>query len=313
VTRSLVTGGSGFIGRHLVTALTARGHEVRILDLEPPRDDSARAQYVRGSILDGRVVGNALRDVEHVYHLAGISHLWTRCGADFSRVNCDGTKALLVAAREAKVARFLYCSSETVDLAAFAADLPGPYSRSKFLGEQAVRAAARDGLPVVIVAPTVTLGPNDDNSTPGTAMLAGFLARRLQFYFDCILNLVDVRDVARGMVLAGEVGSVGERYLLGGTNISVSELLTLIEGITKHKRMRIPVPDTLALAIAACSEMIATYITHRPPLAPVEGVRLARMLPQIAIEKAQRELGYEARPLERTLEDAIAHLSHMNL
>jgi nucleoside-diphosphate-sugar epimerase len=301
-----VTGGSGFIGRHLVTALMARGDRVRILDLEPPREALPGVEYVRGSILDDSVVASSLRDIEHVYHLAGISHLWAQCAGDFRRVNCDGTKALLVAAREAGVARFLYCSSETVDLAASAADLPGPYSRSKFLAEQAVRAAARDGLPVVIVAPTVTLGPDDDNSTPGTAMLAGFLARRLQFYFNCILNLVDVRDVARGMVLAGKVGRAGERYLLGGTNISVSELLALIERITKRKRVRIPVPGTLAFIIAAFSEIIATYITHRLPLAPVEGVRLARILPQIVIEKAQRELGYETRPLQSTLEDAVA-------
>jgi len=308
VTRSLVTGGSGFIGRHLVTALMARDHRVRILDIEPPREALPGVEYVHGSILDDSIVASSLRDIEQVYHLAGISHLWTPCVDDFRRVNCDGTKALLVAAREAGVARFLYCSSETVDLGASADDLPGPYSRSKFLAEQPVRTAARDGLPVVIVAPTVTIGPSDDNSTPGTAMLTGFLARRLQFYFDCTLNLVDVRDVARGMVLAAEVGREGERYLLGGTNISVCDLLALVERVTKHKRVRISVPGTIAFVIAAFSEMIATYITHRPPLAPVEGVRLARILPAIAIDKAQRELGYEARPLESTLEDAVAHV-----
>jgi dihydroflavonol-4-reductase len=189
--------------------------------------------------------------------------------------------------------------------------MPGPYSRSKFLAEQAARRAAEQGFPAVVVAPTVTLGPDDYNSTPGTAMLAGFLPKRVQFYLNCALNFVDVRDVARGMTLAGESGRVGERYFLGGTNASIAELLAFIERITGRKRVRIPIPGAAALMVAALADTVATYLTHRPPVASIEGVRLGRRLRAISSDKTQRELGYAARPLESTLRDAIDWLQHL--
>jgi len=305
--RSLVTGGSGFIGRHVVAALASQGHYVRILDLEPPREKLQGIEYVAGSILDAACVRDALRGIDHVYHVAGISQLWTRDPADFRRINYEGTQAMLDAAREAGVGRFVHCSSETVTLADFG-PMPGPYSRSKLQAEQAVRAAAENGLPAVVVAPTVTIGPNDDNQTPGTAMLSVFLGGRVRFYLDCTLNLVDVRDVARGMFLAGAHGRMGERYFLGGHNISVAALLRSMQEFTQRRQLRIPIPGALALMVAALAETVATHLTHRPPIASVEGVRLGRLLRPIASDLAQRDLGYAARPLEVTLRDAIAWL-----
>jgi dihydroflavonol-4-reductase len=262
-------------------------------------------EYVAGSILDRSCVREALRGIDHVYHLAAITHLWTARRDDFDSVNHVGSKQVLAAAREHGVARFVHCSSETVTPEGTAADMPGPYSRSKFLAEQAVRRAAEAGFPAIVVAPTVTLGPHDYNSTPGTAMLAGFLPKRVQFYLNCALNFVDVRDVARGMLLAVESGRNGERYFLGGTNISIAELLFLIERITRHTRVRIPIPGAVALLFAGWAEAVATRLTHRPPIASIEGVRLGQRLRPISSDKAQRELGYATRPLESTLRDAI--------
>jgi dihydroflavonol-4-reductase len=310
-THSLVTGGSGFIGRHVVRALRERCHHVRVLDVKPPPDLIPDVEYVAGSILDRSCIRDALRGVDHVYHLAAITHLWTTRPDDFDSVNYVGSKQVLAAAREHGVARFVHCSSETVKPEGTAADMPGPYSRSKFLAEQAVRQAAEKGFPAIVIAPTVTLGPDDCNFTPGTAMLAGFLPKRVQFYLNCALNFVDVRDVALGMALAGESGRIGERYFLGGTNISIAELLALIERITRRKRMRIPIPGAVALLFAWWADTVATHLTHRPPIASIEGVRLGQRLRPISSDKAQRELGYATRPLDSTLRDAIDWLLHL--
>jgi nucleoside-diphosphate-sugar epimerase len=212
VTRTLVTGGSGFIGQHLVAALLAQGCRVRVLDLRAPSYAGVGAQYVKGSILDAKLVHEALDDVVEVYHLAALPGMWTRCKKDFHAVNYRGTEIVLEAARQRGVSRFLHCSTESIlfgasPLQSFPIDhvgttsdeMPGVYTRSKLAAEQRALQAAASGFPVVIANPTMPIGPHYGNLT---LMLRYFINRRVQLYFDFVLNLVDVRDVAAGLLLA---------------------------------------------------------------------------------------------------------------
>ena len=202
----LVTGGSGFIGRHLVRALHARGTQVRVLDLTPPGDLAADIEFVPGSILDPECLDAAMANVRRVYHLAGISKLWSRDRSDFDRVNAGGTAVVLRAAAARRVERVVHCSTEATLLSKrrgadahidetvrpVLSDMPGPYTRSKLAAEQSVLAAVDRGLDALIVNPTVPIGPGDHNLTPPTAMLSMFLNGQSPAYLDCMLNLVAV-------------------------------------------------------------------------------------------------------------------------
>ncbi len=318
----LVTGGSGFLGGHLVAMLCARGEQVRVLDLMPPDDFHGAVEFVCGSILDVAALRRAMTDVRRVYHLAGIAKLWAPNKADFDAVNWHGTEAVLQAAEKAGVARVVHCSTEAIllpkartgapiDEAAPPSydDLPGPYTRSKHRAEGAALAAAQRGLHVAIVNPTVPIGPNDRNLTPPAAMLAMFLSGSSPGFLDCILNLVDVRDVAAGMMLAAERGRSGERYILGGENISLRDLLLRIEKISGHPMPKRAVPAPIAMASAIVVEWIANWVTERPPVATREGVRLALRTAPFDSRKAREELGFAARPIEDALDQAVRWLS----
>jgi nucleoside-diphosphate-sugar epimerase len=319
--RVLVTGGSGFIGQHLVAALVARGRQVRVLDLHPPIRALPEVQYVKGSVLDPDSVRAVLSGVEQVYHLAGLSGMWMPDKKDFHAVNCCGTEIVIAAARKGGVARFLHCSTESIlfhsspseDVAKegtlLAADnMSGPYTRSKMLAEQFAMEAAASGFPVVIASPTMPIGSHDHNLTPPAAMLRHFLSRRLQVYLDFIVNLVDVRDVAAGLVLAMERGRVGHRYILGGESIPLKEVLRLVAAVSGRHNLLIPVPGRVAEMVTAMLEFIADHVTRRPPFGTAEGVRIALRSTALSIEKAQRELGYVARPVEPALRETIAYL-----
>jgi nucleoside-diphosphate-sugar epimerase len=319
LTRALVTGGNGFIGQYLVSALLGRGHFVRVLDLAPPANPWAEAEYMAGSILEPAVVMRALEGIDCVYHLAGIPHLWTARVADFDLVNRQGTEMMLSAAIAQRVPRFVHCSSEAtlfgpragpdmVDetVSYSSSDLAGPYSRSKLGAEQAAFTAAQQGLGVVVVNPTIPVGPGDRNCTPPTAMLMHFMAGG-SFFLNCTLNLVDVRDVANGMILAAERGRVGERYILGGEHVSLAQLLnTVTRGAASRRSINVPGP--LALLAAMVSEWLATHVTHRMPVATTEGVRLALRAVQLDSSKAARELGYRPREIEDALSETTAWL-----
>jgi dihydroflavonol-4-reductase len=278
VTQTLVTGGSGFIGQHLVAALLAQGCRVRVLDLRPPSYAGAGAQYVKGSILDAELVHEALDGVAEVYHLAALPGMWTRCKNDFHAVNCRGTEIVLEAARQRGVSRFLHCSTESIlfgssPLESFDIDhvgttpdeMPGVYTRSKLLAEQRALQAAASGFPVVIANPTMPIGPHYGNLTPPTLMLLYFINRRVQVYLDFVLNLVDVRDVAAGLLLAMERGQSGHRYILGGDAISLSKLLRAVGAIIGRKALRVPIPAGIARTTAAIMELVSDHVTHRPP------------------------------------------------
>jgi dihydroflavonol-4-reductase len=176
------------------------------------------------------------------------------------------------------------------------------------LAEQLAMQAAASGFPVVIGTPTMPIGPHDHNFTPPVAMLRHFLHRRLQLYLDFIVNLVDVRDVAAGLVLAMERGQVGHRYIFGGEGIPLKNVLRLVAANSGRRNLRIPVPGKVAEAAAAMLEFIADHVTRKPPSGTAEGVRIALRSTSLSIAKAQTELGYTPRPVEPALRETIAYL-----
>ncbi len=316
---ALVTGGSGFIGRHLVDALLSQGDQVRVLDVAEPDAAAGEIELVRGSVTERRAVEQALRGVDCVYHLAGIAHLWRRDGKDFDRVNRCGTETVMRSAAAMKIARIVHCSTESILLPKHRnahalvneaahptlADMAGPYTRSKLLAEQAALSTAADGHHVVIVNPTVPIGAGDRNMTPPAAMLSLFLSGNSQFYLDCILNLVDVRDVADGIVRAGRHGRPGERYILGGENLRLRELLPVLEAKSGRRMPRRTVPAALAMATGIVAGWIADHVTHSPPVASREAVKLALRSAPLDSAKAKTELGYAPRPVDSALTEVV--------
>jgi len=321
MTRVLVTGGTGFIGQHLVSALAAGGRKVRVLDLRPPICAVPDVEYLAGSVLDPNLVEDAVRDVAEVYHLAGLPGMWIPQRSDFCAVNYRGTEVVIAAARKRGIARFLHCSTESIlfrpSRLPHAAgepsllpskEMPGLYTRSKMLAEQFAAQTAASGFPLVIGTPTMPIGPHDHNLTPPTAMLRHFLSGRVQMYLDFIVNLVDVRDVAAGLILAMEHGRIGHRYILGGESISLKKILQLMATISGRRYISIPIPGRVAEVAATMLEFVADHVTHRPPSGTAEGVRIALRATELSIEKARHELGYAPRPVEPALRDTIAYL-----
>lgn len=318
----LVTGGSGFIGQHLVSLLAARGETVRVLDIRSPSELVRDVDYVMGSVLDQTAVDKAMAGIEQVYHLAGLPGMWMPDKQDFYRVNCLGTEAVLAAARKRRVRRFLHCSTESIlfrsapggnagedDLDLQPANaMPGAYTRSKALAEHRAAQAAAEGFPVVIGTPTMPIGPHDQGLTPPAQMLRLFLNARVQFYLDFVVNLVDVRDVALGLILAMERGRVGHRYVLGGESIRLKNILRLVAEISGRRHLPVPVPGPFAEMIARMLDIVSDHITHRAPNGTAEGVRIARRSTDLSIAKARSELGYAPRPVEPTLRETLNDL-----
>jgi dihydroflavonol-4-reductase len=322
MTGILVTGGSGFIGQHLVSELIARGHRVRILDVRVPHHTSPVADYVKGSVLDTNLLHGAMVDIEEVYHLAGLPGMWRPNRTDFHDVNFTGTENVLAAARRCGVAKVMHCSTESIlfgasqsngiaaeDVSLTLDKMPGAYTRSKMLADSLALQAAAEGLPVIVGCPTMPIGPHDHNPTPPTTMLRHFLeSGRLQLYLDFTLNLVDVRDVAIGLILAMEKGQIGQRYLLGGESIPLRQVLALMAAATGRRKLTIPLPGRLAELAAWMIELNADYVTRRTPSATVEGVRIARAATALSTEKARRELGYSPRLVLPVLQETISDM-----
>lgn len=319
---NLVTGGAGFIGQHVVGLLLARGERVRVLDIATGVV-SSDVEWIRGSICDAGTVRQALKGIDRLFHLAANPNLWDRDKRVYERVNHQGTRTVLEEASRVDLERIVYTSTESilaggdrktreggkdhvnVSNSLGLSDMKGPYCRSKYLAEQAALQAANRGQPVVVVTPTLPIGPGDYRQTPPTKMLLGFLNEKVPAYMECGLNLVDVRDVAMGHILAAEYGRNGERYILGGENVFLSELLLVMEELTGIRRPRIRIPYWAALGAATISELISDYITRRPPLAPLTGVRLAARPLFLDNSVAVRELGFAPMPLRTALRDAI--------
>jgi dihydroflavonol-4-reductase len=316
--RVLVTGGSGFIGRYLVDVLRRHGESVRVLDVAPIEPMPTGVEFMHGSVADRATCDRAVVGVDRVYHLAGIAHLWRTDKADFDIVNRHGTETLLAAAASSGVRRVVHCSTESILLPRrrnhkaidesappALADMAGPYTRSKYLAEQAALKAARGGMDVVIVNPTVPIGVGDRNMTPPAAMISLFLSGRTAFFLDCVLNLVHVRDLAEGILSAGENGRTGERYILGGENVPLRDFLPALERKSGRRMPTRTVPAAFALTTGLVSGLIADHITRRPPVVTREGVILALRSAPFDSAKAKRELGYAPGPIDQALTEVV--------
>jgi dihydroflavonol-4-reductase len=318
---TLVTGGAGFIGSHLVRRLLLEGGRVRVFELPAapvqhlPLD---RIDVVRGDVRDPAAVGRAVRDCSVVYHLAANPQLWTQRRGSFHQVNYLGTVNVLRAALAAGARRVLHTSTESIltrvrqggpiteDQDVAFREVLGPYCRSKWRAERFAFQLARLGAPVVIVNPTLPVGPGDLGRSPPTQMMLDFCRGRRKEYLDARLNLIDVRDVAEGMVRAAERGRPGVRYLLGHQNLSVREVFGLLAGLTGLPEPRWRVPYLLALTAAYVSEFVADVATHRVPAATVTGVRLTRRAMHFDPRRSLEELGLRPRPVAESLADAVA-------
>jgi dihydroflavonol-4-reductase len=318
----LVTGGTGFVGANVVRELLAAGAGVRVL-ARPGGDRRALAgvkvEIVEGDLLDAASVRRAVAGVQQVYHVAADYRLWTPDPAALYRVNVDGTRAMLEAAGQAGVGRIVYTSSVgalgipkdgtpgTEETPVTLADMVGHYKRSKFLGEQVALEFARRGLPVVVVNPSAPIGPWDVKPTPTGQMIVDFMRGRMVATVDTGLNIVHVRDVARGHVLAAARGKPGERYILGHAhgNFPLDEIFRMLAGITGGRAPRFRVPYALAWCSAAVCEGFSR-VTGRPPAVPLTAVRMARKRMYFSPAKAVRDLGLPQTEPREALADAVA-------
>jgi dihydroflavonol-4-reductase len=317
----LVTGASGFVGSAVARALLAQDRRVRVL-MRPSSDrrniDGLDVDVRVGSLEDGPSLSAALDGCGTLYHVAADYRLWVRDPAPMLKANVDGTRHLMIAALAAGVGRIIYTSSvATLGIAEHGRladettpstldDMIGPYKRSKFLAEEAVRALVRErGLPAVIVNPSTPIGPRDVKPTPTGRMIVEAASGRMPAFVDTGLNLVHVDDVAAGHLLAEERGSAGERYILGGENLTLAEILTRIARLVGRRppRVRVPIPAIWPIALMAEA---AGRITGREPFVTLDGLRMARKTMFFTSAKAERDLGYRARPAEEGLADAVA-------
>ncbi len=317
----LVTGASGFVGSAVARALLARGRPVRVL-LRPgsARDNvSDLAVDIRiGALEDPASLAAALAGCGALFHVAADYRLWVRDADAMYRANVDGTRALMEAALAGGVERIVYTSSVAVlglkadggdadeTTPSTLDDMIGPYKRSKFLAEQAVRDLVRQkGLPAVIVNPSTPIGPRDVKPTPTGRMIVEAASGRMPAFVDTGLNLVHVDDVAAGHLLAEERGRLGERYILGGENLALKEILRRIAVLAGRRPPRISVPIPAIWPVALLAEA-AAQLTGREPFVTRDGLRMARHKMFFTSAKAMRELGYAPRPADAGLADAVA-------
>ena len=316
----LVTGAAGFVGAAVVRALRARGYPVRAL----VRASSPRAnletfdgEIVIGDIMDPQAVASAMTGAHGLCHVAADYRLWARDPEEIVRNNREGTRTVMEAALAAGVARVVHTSSvatlgldrtpadETVPLAPDAAI--GAYKRSKVVAERLVeRMVAEHGLPAVIVNPSTPIGPGDVRPTPTGRIIVEAATGRMPAFVETGLNLVHVDDVATGHVLALERGRIGERYILGGQDVSLRDMLAAIARLTGRRAPTISLPRGPLFPLAWAAEAVAR-VTGREPFLTADALRMAAHSMYFSSAKAERELGYAARPYEAALADALAY------
>jgi dihydroflavonol-4-reductase len=317
----LVTGGSGFLGSAVVRALMGRGARVRALVRSTsPRDNLSDldCDVVAGDLTNRESLTAALRGVRYLFHVAADYRFWARDPSIIMRVNVEGTGSLMREALSAGVERIVHTSSvATLKLAGATGPvdetaplLPdeaiGTYKRSKTQSERAVEAMIlRDGLPAIIVNPTTPIGPRDIRPTPTGRILLDAARGRIPAFVDTGLNFAHVDDIAEGHLLAFERGRIGERYILGGQNVPLHELLAAVADASGRRAPRIRLPRTPLFPLAFGAEAVAR-LTGKEPLLTVDGLRLARYRMFFTSAKAERELGYRSRPYREGVVDALA-------
>lgn len=317
--KALVTGASGFIGGAVVRALVAAGVQARVT-VRPGNNMRHLAgvpmEGVEGDLRNKDSLLRALDGCGQLYHVAAHYALWAKDPSIFYDVNVAGTRSLLEAAREAGVARTVYCSTigaiglppagglgtETTPVALD--QMAGHYKRSKYLAEQEVLKLAREGLPVVIVNPSAPVGAGDVKPTPTGQVIVDFMKGRMPAYIETGMNLIDVDDVAAGHLLAMEKGRPGERYILGNQNLLLREVFEILSRLTGVKAPTLKLPRLAILPLAYVNEWISSF-TNRPPRIPLEGVRMAKYKMHYDCSKAIKELGLPQTPVETALEKAV--------
>ncbi len=318
--KALVTGATGFIGSAVARALISAGTKVRVL-VRPGTDLRAlgglAVESVQGDLGEVASLRSALTGCQQLYHVAAHYALWARDPSVFYRVNVEGTKALMEAARDVGIDRIVYTSSVAaigVPAAGAVANeetqstlehMIGDYKRSKFLAEQEVLKFAKTGLPVVIVNPSAPIGVFDVKPTPTGQIVLDFMKGRIPAYMETGMNLVDVEDVAIGHLRAMERGRLGERYILGHRNLMLRDIFEMLSEITGVKAPTIKLPRSLVLPLAHFNKWIADYVTHQTPRIPLEGVRMAKYLMHYDCSKAVRELDLPQTPITVALEKAV--------
>jgi dihydroflavonol-4-reductase len=318
---ALVTGGTGFVGANLVRQLVAAGAGVRVLARaggDRRALDGVKVEIAEGDLLEPASLARACAGVRTVYHVAADYRLWAPDPSVLARVNVDGTRALLEAAGAAGARRIVYTSTVgalgipkdgspgTEATPVSLADMVGAYKRTKFMAQQVALDFARRGLPVVIVNPSAPIGPWDVKPTPTGQMIVDFMAGRMFATVDTGLNIVHVRDVAQGHILAADRGRVGELYILGAVrgNLSLTELGTLLSEITGRKPPRLRVPYAVAWCGSACMEAVAR-LTGGTPRVPLTAVRMAKKRMYFSPAKAIQELGLPQTDVRVALRDAV--------
>jgi dihydroflavonol-4-reductase len=319
--KAFVTGATGFVGSHVAEILQQQGAELRLLVRAGSRTDNIeflKAERVVGDLRDFESLRKGMSGCEAVFHVAADYRLWVRNPDDMYRANVDGTLAIIDAARQAGVKRIV-CTSSVATMG-FLADgtvvdestpvdvsqMIGHYKKSKFTAEQAALAAGRAGASVVVVNPTTPIGERDIKPTPTGRIIVDFLNRKFPAYVDTGLNFVDVREVARGHLLALEKAKPGERYILGGENFTLKQILDRLAAITGLPSPTLRVPHGVALGFAAFDQFFTGVVLGKEPRATVEAVRMGRKKMFASSAKAERELGYRAMPVEDALRRACA-------
>ncbi len=315
---TLVTGATGFIGYHVARRLVERGEAVRCLvraGSDTSRLTPLGVELAVGDLRDPASLRAACAGCRTLYHVAADYRLWTPRPEELYQVNVDGTRALLEAAEGCET--IVYTSSvgclglnrdrtpadESTPVCL--TDMVGHYKRSKYLAEELVRERAAAGQPIVIVNPSTPVGEGDVKPTPTGKIVVDFLRGKMPGFVNTGLNLVDVRDVAAGHLLAAERGRVGERYILGHRNLTLSEILAILAELTGRPRPRLRVPFAVAFAAAYGDHFVNVILRRREPGIPIEGVRMSRHFMYFSPAKAVAELGLPQSPVEGALGRAI--------
>ncbi len=323
--KAFVTGATGFLGSHVARVLAEQGAELRLL-VRPTSDlrnlDGLNADRVIGDLRDAASIEKALSGCDVVFHVAADYRLWVRDPAEMYRSNVEGTRSLLEAARKQGVRRVVYTSSvATMGFTAHTssnngrvaderspvslANMIGHYKRSKFMAEQVAVEAAKSGVDVVIVNPTTPIGERDIKPTPTGRIVVDFLKRKFPAYVETGLNLVDATECARGHVQALEKGRSGERYILGGENLTLKQILDRLAAITGLKSPTVKLPYIFALATGVVDEMVTGRLLGREPRATIDAVRMGRKMMFVSSAKAERELGWRTVPVDGALRRSV--------
>lgn len=321
----LVTGASGFIGSHVVKLLVKEGHRPRLFlrkdtNLINLQGDELKGklEFAYGDLRNFNSIKKAVRGARIVYHIAAYVHLWYPSPKLVYEINWKGSKNLFQACLEEGVEKVIYTntaailkggtknspSNEEAILGLNA--MPGHYTRSKLLAYEEALKYVKMGLPVITVSPTTPIGDGDYKLTPPGKMIVDFLNDKVPGYIDTVINYIDVEDVAAGHIMAGEKGRVGERYILGAYNLTLYEAFGILSKITSKPNPKTKLPALPLLPLGFFCEKISEWITHREPLIPWEGLRLARRPLAFDCSKAVRELGLPQSDVEDAFRKAVA-------